>query len=156
MGSLEVDEGDVEEAENHPHKFLQEMIRYLNQGTPQNNSFDFREPQLRYAFTTLYPLFVFLYALIVAVGLFSNCLMIYAIFRDRLYKDQTYCYFVNLALSDIVKCVLVLPVSLMVLLIQNWIFGSFLCYFLPMMQVRWLSITTVLFCVVSSSFLIHV
>lgn len=139
MGSQEVDEGDLEEAENPPEKFLEDIIRYLHYGTQHNGTFDFREPQLRYAFTTLYPLFVFMYALIVAVGLLSNFLMVYAIFRDRLYKDETFCYFVNLALSDIVKCAVVLPVSLMVLLIQNWIFGSFLCYFLPMMQVCCLS-----------------
>jgi hypothetical protein len=30
---------------------------------------------------------------------------------------------------------LVLPVSLTILLVQNRIFGSFLCFFLPMLQV---------------------
>lgn len=137
MGTPDPEDPELEESsDNLPHKFLEDVIHYFNHGTKHNDSVDFREPQLRYSFITLYPLFVFLYSLVVTVGTLSNCVMIYVIFRDRLYKDQTFCYFINLALSDIVKCIFVLPISLMVILIHNWIFGSFLCYFLPMMQVR--------------------
>lgn len=135
MGSSESEENDFSETKNMHEKWFEMMIQYFNHGAGNNETIDFREPHIRYSFVSLYPLIVFLYSLIVAVGLLSNCLMVYIVFRDRLYKDQTFCYFINLALSDIVKCVFVLPISLMVLLIQNWIFGSFLCYFLPMMQV---------------------
>lgn len=137
MGSLDVEDDDYDDVRNSPKKYLEDVIEYLHHGRKTNETIDFREPQLRYSFITLYPLFVSLYSLIVAVGLISNCIMVYVIFRDRLYKDQTFCYFINMALSDLVKCILVLPISLIVLLVQNhlWIFGSFLCYFLPMMQV---------------------
>ncbi|XP_054289813.1 prolactin-releasing peptide receptor-like [Macrosteles quadrilineatus] len=134
MRTTDPDDTELEESENLPHKFLEQVIHYFHHGTKHNGSVDLREPQLRYSFVSLYPLFVLLYSMIVTVGTLSNGVMIYVIFRDRLYKDQTFCYFINLALSDMVKCIFVLPISLMVILIHNWIFGSFLCYFLPMMQ----------------------
>ncbi|XP_071447991.1 uncharacterized protein [Hetaerina americana] len=49
-------------------------------------------------------------------------------------RDPTLCFLANVAVADAVKCLMVLPVSLAVLLVQNWVFGSFLCFFLPMMQ----------------------
>jgi hypothetical protein len=60
--------------------------------------------------------------------------VIWTIVKHRLYKDPTNGYIVNLKTADI-KCVLVLPVSPTILLVQNWIFHSFLCFFLPMLQV---------------------
>lgn len=55
--------------------------------------------------------------------------------RRRLYRDPTQLYLANLALSDLLKAALVLPLTLVGQLLQNWILGGFLCYFLPMMQV---------------------
>ncbi|XP_046385710.1 5-hydroxytryptamine receptor 1-like [Ischnura elegans] len=49
-------------------------------------------------------------------------------------RDPTLCFLANVAIADAIKCLLVLPVSLAVLLVQNWVFGSFLCFSLPMMQ----------------------
>ncbi|XP_046385712.1 5-hydroxytryptamine receptor 1-like [Ischnura elegans] len=49
-------------------------------------------------------------------------------------RDPTLCFLANVAIADAIKCLMVLPVSLAVLLVQNWVFGSFLCFFLPMMQ----------------------
>jgi hypothetical protein len=104
----------------------------------------------------VFTLFVFLYALVVVVGAVSNVAVIWTVVKYRLYKNPTYGYIINLATADIIKCVLVLPVSLTVLLVlpvsltvllvlpvsltvllvQNWIFGSFLFFFLPMLQVE--------------------
>jgi hypothetical protein len=83
----------------------------------------------------VFPLFVVLYALVVAVGTVSNVAVVWTVVNHRLYKDPTYGYIINLAIADVIKCVLVLPVSLTILLVQNWVFGSFLCFFLPMLQV---------------------
>jgi hypothetical protein len=62
----------------------------------------------------VFPLFVFLYALVVVVGAVSNVAVIRTVI-----KHPTYGYIVNLATADNIKCVLVLPVSLTVLLVQN-------------------------------------
>ncbi len=67
-------------------------------------------------------------------GLAGNFTMLIVIMKRRLWRDHT-CFFLgNLALSDILKSGIVLPITLANLLIQNWIFGSFLCFFLPMMH----------------------
>ncbi|XP_030754651.1 neuropeptide Y receptor type 5-like [Sitophilus oryzae] len=52
----------------------------------------------------------------------------------RLYKDPTYSFIINNAVSDFIKCVVVLPITLYVLLVQNWMLGELLCTFLPMLQ----------------------
>ncbi|XP_024081274.1 neuropeptide Y receptor type 2 [Cimex lectularius] len=99
-----------------------------------NNTVDLSKPHLRTSVKTIYPLFVFLYALLVTTGVVANLAMIFSIIKDKLYRDQTYCYLINMAIANIVEGVFVLPISLTILLVQNWIFGSFLCYFLPMLQ----------------------
>ncbi|GBL88770.1 hypothetical protein AVEN_158902-1 [Araneus ventricosus] len=45
-----------------------------------------------------------------------------------------YKYLAFNALNDVVKCVVVLPLALSTTLIQNWVYGSFLCYLFPMLQ----------------------
>lgn len=134
MASIPEDSSDMDNiALAGGHKWLEVMIHVLT-GYP-NDTTDFSKPHLRQSVVNIYPVFVFLYAVIVIAGVLSNFAMIYSIIKEKLYRDQTYCYLINMALGNLVKCIFVLPISLMVLLIQNWIFGSFLCYFLPMLQV---------------------
>jgi hypothetical protein len=129
MGSLR-----LEDINGVPEKWLS-VIAQLMMGLRNDSGVDFSKPFLRQSVTHVFPLFVFLYALVVVVGAVSNVAVIWTVVKRRLYKDPTYGYIVNLATADIIKCVLVLPVSLTILLVQNWIFGSFLCFFLPMLQV---------------------
>lgn len=92
-------------------------------------------PYLRHTFADSYPLVVFTYLVIIGLGVVANSLEIYTILRRKLYENATYVYLINLALADLIKCLFVLPVSTTTLLLQNWIFGSFMCYFVPMLQV---------------------
>ncbi|RZF45146.1 hypothetical protein LSTR_LSTR015720 [Laodelphax striatellus] len=115
-----------------PDKWLEVMIHVIN--GQRNDTRDYSRPHLRPSVARIYPAFVALYALLVIGGATANLALVFSVFRDRLYKDQTCVYLVNLALADLVKCMFVLPISLTVLLVQNWVFGSFLCYFLPMIQ----------------------
>ncbi|GFS33723.1 g_PROTEIN_RECEP_F1_2 domain-containing protein [Trichonephila inaurata madagascariensis] len=43
-------------------------------------------------------------------------------------------YLVLNALNDILKCVVILPLALSTTLLQNWVYGSSLCYLFPMLQ----------------------
>ena len=124
----------VEDTNGVPDKWLNVVAEFI-MGLRNDSDLDLRKPFLRSSVTQVFPLFVFLYALLVVVGAISNIAVIWTVVKHRLYKDPTYSYIINLAISDIIKCVLVLPVSLTILLVQNWIFGSFLCFFLPMLQV---------------------
>jgi hypothetical protein len=129
MGSLR-----LEDTKGVPDKWLNVIAQFM-MGLRNDSGVDFSKPYLRPSVTQVFPLFVFLYALVVVVGAVSNVAVIWTVVKHRLYKDPTYGYIFNLATADIIKCVLVLPVSLTILLVQNWIFGSFLCFFLPMLQV---------------------
>lgn len=129
MGSLR-----LEDMNGVPDKWLNIIAQFM-MGLRNDSGLDFSKPYLRPSLTRVFPLFVFLYALVVSVGAVSNVALIWTVVKHRLYKDPTYGYLINLATADIIKCVLVLPVSLTILLVQNWIFGNFLCFFLPMLQV---------------------
>lgn len=124
----------VEEMNGIPDKWLNVVAQFV-MGLRNDSGLDFSKPHLRPSVARVFPLFVFLYALVVAVGTISNLAVIWTVVKHRLYRNPTYGYIINLAIADIIKCVLVLPISLTILLVQNWIFGSFLCFFLPMLQV---------------------
>lgn len=98
-----------------------------------NETIDPSKPILRVSLRYVYPLFIFLYSLVCLIGTTGNVLILYTIMKKRL-RDPTYLLMGNLAVSDITKCIAVLPISLANLLIKNWIYGSFMCFFLPMLQ----------------------
>ncbi|XP_021918926.1 prolactin-releasing peptide receptor [Zootermopsis nevadensis] len=123
----------LKDANPIPDKVLN-VIAQLFLGSKNDTGMDFSKPHLRPSVARVFPLFVFLYTLVVIVGTASNLAVIWTVIKHRLYRNPTFGYIINLAIADIVKCVLVLPISLTILLVQNWIFGSFLCYFLPMLQ----------------------
>ncbi|KAK0070334.1 neuropeptide Y receptor type 5, partial [Biomphalaria pfeifferi] len=95
---------------------------------------DFKEPFIKPSLRYVYPFFLFLHALVGLIGIAGNTAMLVVITKHRLYQDQTYFLMTNLAFADLIKCMIVLPITLANLLLQNWLFGSFLCFFLPMLQ----------------------
>lgn len=101
-----------------------------------NESLELNSPSIREALEDNYCLIIFMFGMIVFLGTPLNLLEIYFIIKNKFHKDATSVYFLNLAVTDIVKCVIVIPFSLMSLLYENWFLGEFLCYFLPMLQVR--------------------
>ena len=117
-----------------PDKYITQILTELE--TFPNDTKDFAKPHLRKSVATVYPLFVVLYSCLVVFGSALNTCMIVHIIRKRLHHDPSCAYIMNIGFCNIVICILVLPISLAILLIQNWIFGSFLCYFVPMIQVR--------------------
>lgn len=96
---------------------------------------DFREPHIKLSLINVYPLIIFIYSILVLVGLVSNLAVLAHIVYHKLHKDETYAFLLNNCVSDIVKCVIVIPISLYVLLVNNWVLGELLCSFLPMLQV---------------------
>lgn len=100
------------------------------------------KPYIRKSVTNIYPFIVTMYAILIIVGVISNLAVFYHIIRHKLYEDATYSFILNNVISDIIKCVCVLPVSLYVLLTQVWMLGELLCSFLPMIQVRKITISS--------------
>lgn len=101
----------------------------------KNPELDLREPHLKPSLRKIYPFIIFMYSVLLAVGVLSNLAVFIHIVRHKLYKDGTYSFILNNVISDVIKCVIILPISLYVLLIQNWMLGELLCSFLPMLQV---------------------
>lgn len=100
-----------------------------------NETHDTSAPILKPIVRNIYPIFMLQYGLLMLVGAAANVLVGYHVMRRKLYRDVTHALLLNLVLSHCVQCFVVVPMTLTVLLVQNWVFGQFLCYFLPMLQV---------------------
>lgn len=99
-----------------------------------NGTRDFSAPILKPIVSNVYPVFVLQYGLLILVGTVANVLLFHHVLRHRLYRDVTHALFLNLLLSNCVQCLVVLPMTLTVLLVQNWVLGRFFCFFMPMLQ----------------------
>ncbi|XP_036224829.2 uncharacterized protein [Bactrocera oleae] len=118
-----------------PEKYLMVIAHFLSGDFNDTETMDrLNGPILKASIKSVYWLFLIQYALLALAGIAMNVSIIAYAMYHRLYKDVTHAFIVNLALCHLVQCALVLPITLMVMLIQNWIFGQFLCFFLPMLQ----------------------
>lgn len=129
-------EGGEEDEIGHLDLSYAKLIVYWLDANNRSGVVDFTKPHVKLSLRYVYPLFILLYAIVMVTGTIGNAGMLVVIGRRRrLYKDPTQVYLANLAFSDLVKAAIVLPLTLVGQLLQNWILGGFLCYFLPMMQV---------------------
>jgi len=128
-------ESDILSLKNH--KWLEVIVQFLSGF--RNDTADFSRPHVRASLSSLYPLLVLLYALLVVLGLLVNNALLGAVVYGRHHLRDlrpSGGLLANLAAAHIAQCACVLPMSLAVLLVQNWVFGKFLCYVIPMVQVR--------------------
>ena len=51
-------------------------------------------------------------------------------------QENTLACVLNLSAAFLLQLCVVVPLSVFVLVVQNWVLGSFVCYMLPMIQVR--------------------
>lgn len=79
-------------------------------------------------------LFYFLYTTIFVVGLFGNVLVCYVVLRNKAMQSVTNFFITNLALSDILLCVLGVPFTPLYSFMGEWVFGPVLCHLLPFSQ----------------------
>lgn len=98
------------------------------------NDTDLHPLQVRAAFATSYPLYITLYAIMGVLATVGNIYIIYEILHKRLNNNPLYCFILNLAFSDLFKVLIVMPLTVVNLLLKNWILGQLLCYLLPMMH----------------------
>lgn len=79
-------------------------------------------------------LFCLLYVTIFIVGVFGNVLVCYVVLRNKAMRSVTNLFIMNLALSDILLCLLAVPVTPSYSFLRRWIFGTALCHMMSYVQ----------------------
>ncbi|CAO1338270.1 unnamed protein product [Diamesa serratosioi] len=129
MQSLEDDDGGIEGYIKKIDKFLHGKDEIEN-----NTEHDFSQPIVREALEKYLPFLFCLYGLLMVIGVTGNIVLIAYIVKQKLYYNETHGFIINLALCQILQCSFVLPITILIIVLQNWIFGQFLCFFVPMLQ----------------------
>ncbi|XP_065565122.1 prolactin-releasing peptide receptor-like isoform X1 [Artemia franciscana] len=82
------------------------------------------------------PLVVFttLYIVIFIIGLLGNVVICYIVGRNKAMQTVTNFFIANLALSDILLCVLGIPFTPIYSFMANWVFGKMLCHLVSYAQ----------------------
>jgi len=76
--------------------------------------------------------FVVLYSVIFVVGLSGNSLVVYVVSRNAAMRTITNIFIANLAVSDIMMCLLAVPFTPAAIMLQSWPFGEIMCHVVPM------------------------
>lgn len=78
--------------------------------------------------------FSIFYLAIFIVGIIGNVLVCYVVFRNKAMHTVTNFFITNLALSDILLCILAVPFTPLYTFLGQWIFGNLLCHLVPFAQ----------------------
>ncbi|KAK3758629.1 hypothetical protein RRG08_019539 [Elysia crispata] len=77
-------------------------------------------------------LFIFLYSLIFLLGTTGNCLVVFVVIRNKAMQTITNIFITNLAISDILMCLLAVPFTPIFFFLKTWVLGTALCHIIPM------------------------
>ncbi|XP_077079825.1 neuropeptide Y receptor Y8b [Siphateles boraxobius] len=86
------------------------------------------------------------YSTMLAVGLVGNTCLVLVITRQKEMRNVTNIFIVNLSCSDILVCLVCLPVTIIYTLMDRWILGEALCKVTPFVQC--MSVTVSIFSMV--------
>ncbi|XP_055907915.1 prolactin-releasing peptide receptor [Eupeodes corollae] len=78
--------------------------------------------------------FCILYSTVFVLGVFGNVLVCYVVLRNRAMQTVTNIFITNLALSDILLCVLAVPFTPLYTFMGRWAFGKTLCHLVSFAQ----------------------
>lgn len=85
-------------------------------------------------YPTTQAIFYIEYLTIFMLGVFGNCLVCHVVFRNKHMQNVTNYFITNLALADILLCVLAVPFTPLYTFMGEWMFGRLLCHVVPMAQ----------------------
>ncbi|KAG2469442.1 NPY1R protein, partial [Polypterus senegalus] len=74
------------------------------------------------------------YSAVIAVGLLGNTCLVFVISRQKEMQNVTNVLIANLSCSDILMCIVCLPVTVIYTLMDRWILGEALCKVTPFIQ----------------------
>ena len=81
---------------------------------------------------SLRAVFILMYTIIFLVGVSGNSLVVFVVLRNKSMQTITNIFITNLALSDIMMCLLAVPFTPLSAFLNSWIFGDALCHIVPM------------------------
>lgn len=84
--------------------------------------------------TLVQVIFYFLYSMIFLLGIFGNMLVCYIVYSNKAMQTVTNLFITNLALSDILLCILAVPFTPLYTFIDRWIFGRIICHLVSYAQ----------------------
>ena len=116
-----------------PDQFLYRILRLVD--SIGNHTEDFSKPHLNPYFKDVYPVIIGAYSFLILFATLTNVGMAFNIFKHNLHQNPTCAFLINIAFANIFHVAFVLPITLAVMLMSNYIFGQFMCYCLPMFQV---------------------
>lgn len=76
--------------------------------------------------------FIIMYVLLFFIGVSGNSLVVYVVLRNKAMQSITNVFIANLAISDIMMCLLAVPFTPLSYFMNSWIFGEVLCHIVPM------------------------
>ena len=77
-------------------------------------------------------IFIIIYCIIFILGISGNLLVVYVVLRHKTMRSITNIFIANLAVSDMVMCLLAVPLTPLSSFLGSWVFGEALCHILPM------------------------
>ena len=77
-------------------------------------------------------IFITLYVIIFLIGVSGNSLVVYVVLRNKAMQTITNIFITNLAISDIMMCMLAVPFTPLAFFMNTWVFGEALCHIVPM------------------------
>ncbi|KYM95529.1 PREDICTED: prolactin-releasing peptide receptor-like [Cyphomyrmex costatus] len=79
-------------------------------------------------------MFCLFYIIIFVLGIFGNALVVFVVSRNRQMHTVTNLFITNLALSDVLLCILAVPFTPLYTFLGGWVFGKTLCHLVPYAQ----------------------
>ncbi|XP_015593987.1 prolactin-releasing peptide receptor [Cephus cinctus] len=79
-------------------------------------------------------IFCIFYGNIFVLGVFGNVLVCFVVVRNRQMQTVTNLFITNLALSDVLLCILAVPFTPLYTFLGRWVFGKTLCHLVPYAQ----------------------
>lgn len=76
--------------------------------------------------------FIILYVILFFIGVSGNSLVVYVVLRNKAMQSITNIFITNLAVSDIMMCLLAVPFTPLSYFMNSWTFGEVLCHIVPM------------------------
>lgn len=76
--------------------------------------------------------FIFLYVVLFFIGVSGNAIVVYVVLRKKAMQSITNIFITNLAVSDIMMCLLAVPFTPLSYFMSSWTFGEALCHIVPM------------------------